>query len=122
MHERSLALRLIEQVDDELAARSLVNLNGVRISIGEFAGIEPALLVSAFEELSVQHWDREVPLTLDVVPLTASCNCCGTTFRVERFKFVCPDCHSGLVQVIHGEEIRLISLSALRRPTVGKIA
>lgn len=122
MHERSIVLGLIEQVDRELAERGLVDLREVRISIGDFAGIEPALLASAFEELAANHWPHEVRLKLDVVPLTAACENCGFVFRIERFRFACPQCHSGLVQVIHGEEIRLVSLTAALSKPIGKIA
>lgn len=122
MHERSLVMRLIEQVDDELASRSLVNLIEVHVAIGEFAGVEPILLSSAFKELATQHWGRDVCLSLDVVPLTALCERCGSVFRVERFRFACPDCQSGLIQVIHGEEFRLVSLTAAHEKPMGIIA
>jgi hydrogenase nickel incorporation protein HypA/HybF len=122
MHERSLVARLIEQIDDELQRRELGELQGVHVSIGEFAGIEPALLTSAFEELAIGHWQRPIELKLDVIPLTASCERCGTRFRVERFQFACPECQSGLVDVIQGEELKLVSLMVDRTRPMGRMA
>lgn len=119
MHERSLAARLIEQVDQELADRGLVDLSEVHLAIGEFSGVEPALLASAFDELASQHWQRDVRLKLDIVLVTAQCEGCGSTFRVERFHFACPDCRSGSVKVIQGEEMQLVSLTAVRRDSMG---
>lgn len=111
MHERSLIARLILQIDEELLNRQLCGLKEVRLEIGEFAGVEPALLELAWQELAAVHWKSAVSLTLEVVPLTAQCRQCGQAFHVERFRFVCPVCDHAGVDVVAGEGLRLISLT-----------
>lgn len=112
MHERSLVNRLLEQVDDELCRRQISGLTAVRLEIGEFAGIEPTLVQMAFEELAADRWQCHVRLDLNVVPLTARCRQCLEEFHVERFRFVCPRCDHAGVDIIAGEELRLVSLTA----------
>lgn len=112
MHERSLALSLIRQIDDELRERGLHQLSEVRLAIGEFAGVEPALLASAFEELAAAHWESSPRLRLDIVPLTARCHACGQEFNVHRFRFVCPQCGSQQTETTAGEELQLVSVRA----------
>ncbi len=112
MHERSLVKSLIEQVCEEARLRQLGRIHIVRLELGEFSGVEPQLVELAFDELAPQCWDHPVRIEVTVVPLTARCSACGTTFPVQSFRFVCPQCHSPSVQVEAGEEIRVASLEA----------
>jgi hydrogenase nickel incorporation protein HypA/HybF len=114
MHERSLVKSLIEQVIQEGKARQLGRIHEIQLQIGEFSGVEPRLVNSAFEEMAATYWDTEVQLRIEVVALMANCSVCRESFRVEGFHFVCPHCGSGDVHVTAGEEMRLISLSAER--------
>ncbi len=111
MHERSLVKQLIEQIEEELRDRHLSGLTAVHLDIGEFSGIEPSLIELAFQEMAVNRWPTEVRLVVNVIPLAARCRQCGEDFRVERFRFVCPHCDHGAVEVIAGEDIQLVSLT-----------
>ncbi len=114
MHERSLVKSLIGQIVEEMHSRGIERIVAVQFQVGEFSGVEPALVELAFAEEAAQTWDAAVRLNLEVVPLTATCRACGAAFRVEQFRFVCPDCGGGDVEVTAGEELRLVSLSAAR--------
>lgn len=114
MHERSLVMRLIEQIEEELQNRQLSGLTAVHLEVGEFAGVEPSLLEIAFQELAAERWPQQVQLRLTVVPLTVRCRQCCEQFPVERFRFVCPRCEHAKVDVISGEELRLVNLTVVR--------
>jgi hydrogenase nickel incorporation protein HypA/HybF len=118
MHERSLVKALIEQVCEESRNRTLGRIHEIQLQIGEFSGVEPRLVESAFEEMSSGYWDSEVRLHVEVVPLTAKCRACDETFFVQSFCFICPKCESVHVNVIAGEEMRLVSVSAERRELI----
>ncbi len=112
MHERSLIKSLIEQTLDEMQVRGLRRIHEIQIQIGEFSGVEPRLVQSAFAEMAPDYWDTDVQLNVECVPLTAKCQTCDHAFSVERFQFVCPECGSGTVEITAGEEMRLVSLQA----------
>ena len=112
MHERSLVKGMIEQVLEEGRIRGLGQIHEIRIEIGEFSGVEPLLLKSAFDEMAVEYWPTPVQLRIDVIPLTANCQTCHENFRVTDFRFVCPKCGGGDVAITAGEEMRLVSLNA----------
>ena len=116
MHERSLVKSLIEQVCEEARLRQLGRIHIIRLELGEFSGVEPQLVELAFDEMALQIWDHTVRIEVTVIPLTARCSACGTTFRVQSFRFVCPQCHSPSVEIEAGEEIRLASLEAEPSP------
>jgi len=50
MHERSLVRSLIEQVVEEMQSRGIERIVSVQLQIGEFSGVEPALIELAFAE------------------------------------------------------------------------
>lgn len=112
MHERSLVKGLIEQVLEATRARGLGRLYEIQLRIGEFSGVEPRLVELAFLEMAPDHWETEVKLNVDVVPLRAVCQTCGVEFAVQGFRFVCPACESGQVTVTSGEEMQLVSIKA----------
>jgi hydrogenase nickel incorporation protein HypA/HybF len=115
MHERSLVKALIEQIIEEAARRKLGRLHEVRLQLGEFSGVEPALVESAFAEMAVDVWGHAVRLVVEVVPLTARCPACALPFHVNAFRFICPRCGGGDEQITAGEELQLVSLRAERR-------
>ncbi|MFO1094386.1 MAG: hydrogenase maturation nickel metallochaperone HypA [Planctomycetaceae bacterium] len=111
MHELSLARALLKQVKELSASNRNGELRRVRLTVGEFSGVETELLESALRESTFGTSLEGVELSITRVPLTAQCKTCGAKFRVERFCFVCPDCGAGGTDVIGGEEIVLESVT-----------
>ena len=52
MHERSLVRSLLAQVQALAAEHPADRVAAIRVRIGEFSGVEPELLQSAYEELA----------------------------------------------------------------------
>lgn len=112
MHERSLVKTLIDQVLEECRRRGLGRIHEIHLQIGEFSGVEPLLVESAFASMSPEYWDSAVRLVIEVMPLTAACRICGAAFHVQGFRFVCPQCGGGDIQITAGEEMQLASIRA----------
>ena len=111
MHERSLVralLRQVQTVADENAAARVVS---IRVRIGEFSGVEPELLCSAYEDMVQDTPLRGVELKMKRVPLDAVCEQCGHQFRIERFRFECDKCGSPKLLLRGGEELLLESVT-----------
>lgn len=105
---------LIEQVIDVARRQGFERLHEITLQVGEFSGFEPVLIQSAFSEMAADYWKNPVQLNVEIVSLTARCLECGKEFQVDRFHFICPDCGSRLVDVVSGEETRLVSIRAER--------
>jgi len=110
MHERSLVRCILKQVEQLMVEHDCQRVVAVRLSVGEFAGVEPALMEIAFNEMVDDSPLRGAVLQLVTVALEAKCDACGRQFAVERFVFVCPECSSGQVKVLRGEDLMLESL------------
>jgi hydrogenase nickel incorporation protein HypA/HybF len=111
MHEYSLARSLLNQVDELRRGQHGGRVLRVKVRIGEFAGVEPDLLVSAFEDLSAETEMDGARLEMERVSLTIRCDACGSDGEVHRFLFACPKCGSRSIQIIAGEELFLDSVT-----------
>jgi hydrogenase nickel incorporation protein HypA/HybF len=110
MHERSLVralLRQVQQLADENSAGRVVS---ICVRVGEFSGVEPELLASAYTDLIQDTPLCSATLDMERVQLEGVCDQCGNRFRIERFDFQCRRCGSLHLTVHGGEELLLESV------------
>ncbi len=107
MHEYSLARALLNQVEQIVRREGATGVFSVCVTIGEFSGVDPDLLQSAFEDVAELSCFGKTELLIEKVALEARCENCSNEFLVERFRFVCPKCECAQVRVIRGEEMML---------------
>lgn len=110
MHERSLVRALLRQVEGLSAEYPTSRVVQVRVRVGEFSGVEPDLLAMAYDDLVGETPFSGAELAMDRVPLEATCDDCGCSFRIERYKFQCSTCGSRRLSVQGGEELLLESV------------
>jgi hydrogenase nickel incorporation protein HypA/HybF len=111
MHERSLIKSLLRQVQQVANENSASRVLSIRVRIGEFAGVEPELLASAYTDLVQGTPFCNATLDLEDAPLEAVCDQCGNRFRIERFSFQCARCGSLRLTLNGGEELLLDSVT-----------
>jgi hydrogenase nickel incorporation protein HypA/HybF len=111
MHERSLVKALLRQVEDVAAEHPDSRVVSIRVRIGEFSGVEPQLLASAYHDLITDTPFRDAALDLKQVALEAVCELCGNQFGIKRFDFQCDNCGSLRLTIRGGEEMLLDSVT-----------
>lgn len=107
MHERSLIQALIEQAQEIACHSHAQRVVEIVVEAGPLSGIEPLLMMSAFEQLTAGTELEEARLTIRKVPLAIRCRACGLESTLTDFVFVCPGCPSGSVQVVSGDGLIL---------------
>jgi hydrogenase nickel incorporation protein HypA/HybF len=110
MHEYSLVRALLRQVYQVVAEHPGSHVVSVRVRIGEFSGVEPDLLSSAYDDLVQETPLQDAALNMVRVPLEGLCDQCGNQFRVERFNFQCDNCGGVQLTLCGGEEMLLDSV------------
>ena len=111
MHERSLVRALLRQVEALAAEHPASRVVGIRVRLGEFSGVEAALVASAYDELVEETAFCGAKLEAEQVPLEAVCQECGERFRIEDYRFECAACGGVKLTVCGGEELLLESIS-----------
>ena len=109
MHEFSVVRTLLAQIND-IARRNTAVVSEVRVSIGEFSGVDADLLQSAFEQLARESSAEHARLKIERTKLQARCEACDADFPVCGFRFVCPLCRGSNVRIVRGEELMLESV------------
>jgi hydrogenase nickel incorporation protein HypA/HybF len=105
VHEYSIVQALLERVDREARRHHASHVHCVRVSIGEVAGVEVALLRTAFD--TIRHGTCCAAANLDVrtVEATWACRGCGKPI-VRGTALRCPACGEP-ARLVRGDEIML---------------
>ena len=97
MHELSVALRIVEALDQELAAEQRADLvvSSVAVQIGALTGLVPEALEFSWDfatENSVLHGSR---LDIEVVNAVGYCTQCQEEQLITNISSMrCPVCHT----------------------------
>lgn len=110
MHERSLVQALLRQVTDLAAGYVGGEVQQVRVRVGEFSGVAPELLSTAYDELVQSTALQNSTLKIERVPLTATCQDCTNEFQIKGFRFQCDQCGSLRLSIQGGDEMLLDSV------------
>jgi hydrogenase nickel incorporation protein HypA/HybF len=119
MHETAIVTGLMRILEDKAAAHSVDCILRVTLKVGRLRAVEPAQLRACFEMFAEGTVADGAVLAIVEVPVRARCKGCGTEFEVPRFKFECPGCAGGEVDVIAGQELYIESFEAGPRMTSG---
>ncbi|HET7786396.1 MAG TPA: hydrogenase maturation nickel metallochaperone HypA [Myxococcales bacterium] len=102
MHEYSLVQALVDRVAEEAKGRR-ATVRCVRIKLGELAGVDAQLLVTAYETFKPQTVCAEAALELTQVPARWSCRICGGPIeRGERLQ-----CCGEPARLVQGDDLVL---------------
>jgi hydrogenase nickel incorporation protein HypA/HybF len=80
MHEYSLVEALMRRVEDEAQRRNALAIHGLKISLGELAGVDPELFRTAFETFREGTLCAKASLELVRHPARWSCPRCSRDF------------------------------------------
>ena len=67
MHEYSLVQAMFDQISEVMRQRGAIAVHRVRVRLGQFAGVEPALFRTAYEVFRVNTPCAGAPLEIDEV-------------------------------------------------------
>lgn len=111
MHELSVALSLIESVEEQAQSLNGSHIVAVHVRIGPLSGVAPDALLFAYE-LACEGTSLEGSrLTLEEVPVVIHCARCDRDIPSESLQAMsCPACGSLPSRVVSGDELDLIAL------------
>ena len=110
MHELSVALSLIDVVEEE-AARHPGRVEAVHLRLGPLSGVIADALVPAFEMARTGTPLEGVRLLVEEVPIIIFCPHCQERRTVDSMQwFCCPVCDTPASQVVQGRELEVVAL------------
>ncbi|MEU3708561.1 hydrogenase maturation nickel metallochaperone HypA [Streptomyces catenulae] len=119
MHEMSLAVAVVEQVDGALRDEPPGTVETVRLQVGELAGVVPDALHFSFTLACEGTVLEGAALHIDTVPGRARCTPCGAEWATGMPpRLHCPDCRSTAAALVAGRELQIVSVHRADHGTV----
>ncbi len=112
MHETAIVTGLMRILEQKADANGVERILRVTVKVGRLRAVEPRQLQACFEMFAEGTVADGAELAIEEVPVRARCKGCGTEFEVPRFRFECPGCGGGEVDVIAGQELYVESFEA----------
>jgi hydrogenase nickel incorporation protein HypA/HybF len=114
MHELSICQALMEEVARVAREHRARRVLAVTVRIGPLAGVEPALLESAFPLASAGTLAADSTLRIERAEVRVQCLECDAQSQAAATSLLCASCGSWRVRVLSGEELLLASVELER--------
>lgn len=110
MHELSIALSLLDLVEEE-AERRGCRVAAVHVRLGPLSGVVREALASAYEMAREGTPMAETELVFEEVSVVVSCPACNAERTpVSAFELRCPECGTPTPEVLSGRELEVVAL------------
>jgi hydrogenase nickel incorporation protein HypA/HybF len=110
MHEMSIAMAVVEQVE-QATAPGAGRVESVHLEVGQLAGVVADSLRFCFDLVCAGTALEGADLVTDTVPARARCTDCSTGWEVgSPPDLCCPDCDGSRTELLSGRELRIRSV------------
>ncbi|GAB2691259.1 hydrogenase maturation nickel metallochaperone HypA [Kitasatospora kifunensis] len=121
MHEMSIALAVIEQVERAAVEHGARGVESVRLLVGELAGVVPQALDFCYELACADTVLAGSTLTVESVEGRARCADCGHEWAVGMPPDLgCPGCSGARVELLGGRELQILQVRWAADPVLAR--
>ncbi|WP_431986485.1 hydrogenase maturation nickel metallochaperone HypA [Streptomyces griseoflavus] len=118
MHEMSVALSVVDQVEQAARPGGARGVRRVTVEIGELAGVVPDALAFCFELACAGTLLEGAELVTRSVPGRAACAPCGRAWDTGMPPdMICAGCRGGATGLLSGRDLRITEVHWSALPT-----
>jgi hydrogenase nickel incorporation protein HypA/HybF len=111
MHELSVALGLIEGIQNSAARGGYDRVLAVHVRVGALSGIAPEALSFSWKLASAGTLADDSVLRIEPVPLVVFCDRCGAEREPPPASgLICPECASACPTIVRGRDLQLVAV------------
>jgi len=111
VHELSVALDLLEGVQQTATRDGIERILAVHVRIGALSGIAPDALRFSWELATAGTVAADSALRIEDVPLVVFCErCAGERAPRAASGLICPSCGSACPRIVRGRELQLVAM------------
>lgn len=115
MHELSVCLSLMRQVESIAKQHDASIVEQLFISIGPLSGVEPELVRKAYPLAAVGTVAENAELIIKSGDVVVSCSQCGAESSVKPNRLLCASCGDFRTRLVRGDEMILERLELSSR-------
>ena len=120
MHEVSICQSIINSIETEFEEDKLEQVREVYLKVGILSCVDPGILKHVFTFMIVDTPLKDTVLQITMIDILAECEHCNKEYKVEKYRFVCPDCGKPLTNIIEGNELQVHKI-ILEEPVIEEI-
>lgn len=109
MHEMSVAMSLVEMVEESIRESGASRVSAVNIDIGSLAGVDPDSLEFCYEACSKNTPLEGSRLNINRIDAIGFCAICDKESSIAGNYSICDEC-MGPVKLLTGEEMEVVSV------------
>jgi hydrogenase nickel incorporation protein HypA/HybF len=110
MHEMSIAMQIIQQLEEIAARNNVIRIDEVEVEVGVMQQVVPEALHLSFSSATEGTVAENAKLIISEEPMTAECGDCGCEFSPTLEDFTCPRCKQASARITSGNSITLKSI------------
>ena len=111
MHELSIAMSIVEMVQEESDKRGGARVSAIHLKLGMLTGVVKAAIVSSYELACEGTGLEGSRLLVEELPVVVYCPQCLAQRTLESVqRFSCPECKGPVSDVIQGRELQVVAL------------
>ncbi len=110
MHELSVCLSLLEQVQRIAAEHGATRVECIRLRIGPLSGVEAELLRNAYPLAAAGGIAEDAALDIEPAPVRVHCTRCGAETDALPNRLLCGACGHWQTRLVSGDEMLLANL------------
>jgi hydrogenase nickel incorporation protein HypA/HybF len=110
MHELSIALSMIDEIEEQSARHGGAAVETVYVRIGVLSGVDPQALQFAYELAREGTPLENSRLEIEPVALVVYCPQCATEHSPPMQNIVCPRCLTPEQEIVAGRELEVRAL------------
>src|SRR5579862_4498635 len=111
MHELSIAMSIVDVVQEEAKTLSGVRVQAVYLKLGQLSGVVKEALLFSWELACQETALQGARLAIEEVPAVVNCSTCRGERPVHSLQsFCCAECGTPAFEVVAGREILVTAL------------
>ena len=116
MHELSVCLALLEQVERVAAENDATDVSRIVVTIGPLSGVEAELLRNAYPLAVAGTIAENAELEIEAAGIVVRCNECGAETEAQANRLLCGACGDYRTNLVSGDEmiLRRVELGGAR--------
>lgn len=107
MHELSVCLSLLGELERIAAERAAGRITRIELAIGPLSGVEPALLRHAWPLAAAGTRAEDAELVIDEAEVVVECTRCGAESKVPPNRLLCASCGDFRTRIVSGDDMLL---------------
>jgi hydrogenase nickel incorporation protein HypA/HybF len=121
MHEMSIAMAVVEQVEEAARAAGVTAVEAVHLQVGQLAGVVPEALAFCFELACSGSVLEGAELVAEPVEARARCAPCAFEWPVGMPPdLVCPQCGGARAELLAGRELQITGVRWADGPALAR--